>query len=145
MYLEAVKVHLSWSLLLKCTLLRMNYCSCPKWRLSPSEICSDAENKSRFRALLPPPDVELDSKGKGDFEGVGGKGEADGGERIDSKRGSRQACSITVQCQKVRQKHKNISGQQQNWAKCAVCLSDVVVVDGFLITPSCFSKITFLI
>lgn len=33
----------------------------------------------------------------------------------------------------------HISGQQQHWAKYALCLSDVVAVDGFLNAPSCFS------
>lgn len=35
--------------------------------------------------------------------------------------------------------HKNISQQRQHWAKCVLCLSDVVVVDGFLAPLYCFS------
>jgi len=44
-----------------------------------SEKRSDAENKSSFGDLFPPPDVEIDSKRKGDFEGVGGKKGGGGG------------------------------------------------------------------
>lgn len=142
---EAVKVLLSRSLLLKCTLFRTNHCSCPESCLSPPEICSDTENKSSFGDFFLLQMLNLIRKEKVILRGLGKKkGRREGGVGGENngscfKKQSRQGWSITMQCRKVRQKHKNISGQQLHWAKCALCLSDVVVVDGFLTAPSCFS------
>lgn len=99
--------------------------------------------QKRFGGLFSPPDVEFDSKRKGDFEGVGGKREEGGGCARDNdsccKKASRQQWSITMQRRKVRVKDKNIPGQQQQWARCAHCLSNLIMADGFLIVLSCFS------
>lgn len=86
-----------------------------------SEKRSDAENKSSFGDLFPPPDVEIDSKRKGDFEGVGGKkgggGGKGGGWGNGScwKKESRQTEDGAFECnlkKKARQKHLR--------AKCAL-------------------------
>lgn len=127
-------------LLLKFTLFRTNHCSL--LLVVPQLVWNlfwHGEQR-QFWGLLLPPDVELDSKRKGDFEGVGKKGGGKGmcvcvGGRTTAAAARKRADSAML---KVRQKHKSISGQQQHWAKCTLCLSDVVEVDRFLTAPSCF-------
>lgn len=86
--------------------------------------------QKHFWGLPRPPDVELDSKGKGDFEGLG---ETEGGGRGQLLRERAQtATEHYCVMPKGETEHTNISQQRQHWAKCVLCLSDVVVLDGFL-------------
>lgn len=86
--------------------------------------------QKHFWGLPRPPDVELDSKGKGDFEGLG---ETEGGGRGQLLRERAQtATEHYCVMPKGETEHTNISQQRQHWAKCVLCLSDVVVPDGFL-------------
>lgn len=86
--------------------------------------------QKHFWGLPRPPDVELDSKGKGDFEGLG---ETEGGGRGQLLRERAQtAAEHYCVMPKGETEHTNISQRRQHWAKCVLCLSDVVVLDGFL-------------
>lgn len=87
--------------------------------------------------------LNLIRKEKVILRGLGRKGEGGregGGQRqLLQRKGADRDGALQCNAEKVRQKHKNISRRQQHWVKCALCLSDVVVSDGFLAAPSCFS------
>lgn len=123
-------------LLLKFTLFRTNHCSL---LLVVPQICSDMENKGSFGDLFFLQMLNLIWKEKVILRGLGRREEGRGcvcvGGRTTAAAARKRADSAML---KVRQKHKSISGQQQHWAKCTLCLSDVVEVDGFVTAPSCF-------
>lgn len=80
--------------------------------------------------------LNLIRKEKVILRGLGRKGEGGregGGQRqLLQRKGADRDGALQCNAEKVRQKHKNISRRQQHWVKCALCLSDVVVSDGFL-------------
>lgn len=93
----------------------------------------------------PPPDVELDSKRKGDLRGLGNKEWVRG---VAAAAANKEADrDVAFQCH-AKRRDKYISGLQQHWPMYTVYLSDVVAVDDIFLGggPLVFLiKITFLI
>lgn len=93
-------------------------------------MCSDAEDKSTFGDFLVLQMLNLIRKEKVILKG---SGETEGGGRGQLLRERAQtATEHYCVMPKGETEHTNISQQRQHWAKCVLCLSDVVVLDGFL-------------
>lgn len=93
-------------------------------------MCSDAEDKSTFEDFLVLQMLNLIRKEKVILKG---SGETEGGGRGQLLRERAQtATEHYCVMPKGETEHTNISQQRQHWAKCVLCLSDVVVFDGFL-------------